>query len=179
MKYGSISDIFAAHTGVRERFVNTVNGIPANEAEAHPDGEAWSIEQIVEHVAIVENSMLRICTKLIGAAREVGKASDGSFALTDDFAEKSSAIRKIKVAAPERVHPTGEVSVAESLQRMAETTAAINALRTELEAWDGSSQKFPHPHFGDLTAAEWLVIRTGHEQRHIDQIENILAKIRQ
>lgn len=178
MKYNSIADIFTAHIPVRERFLAVTGGISEAEANALPENGGWTAGQIIEHVAIVEEAMLRICGKLIGAAREAGRSSDGRFSLTDDFADKATAVSGVKVDAPERVHPTGEVPIAASLDRLAASTAAIEALSGDLGAWDGTDHKFPHPFFGPVTAAEWLVIRTGHEHRHTNQIENLLTAVR-
>jgi hypothetical protein len=178
MKYQSIADIYSAHQKIRERYLSVVGGITAAEAAVEPDGGGWSIDQIVEHVSIVEFNMLRICTKLIAAAQEAGKPSDGSFSLSLDFAAKLANIDGIKVEAPERVHPTGEVSIADSLERLDATTQSIAGLQADLAAFDGSDHKFPHPFFGDLTAAEWLVVRGGHEHRHTDQIQRLLETIR-
>lgn len=177
MKYESIADIFSAHEKIRGRFRDVVNGVLDGEAVAVADGTGWSIQQIVEHVSIVEFNMLRICTKLIGAAREADKPANG-FSISPDFGTKITAVATVKVEAPERVHPTGEVSIADSLERLDATTQSIGDLQPDLEAFDGSDFKFPHPFFGDLTAAEWLVIRGAHEQRHTNQIEELLGKIR-
>lgn len=178
MKYNSIADIYTAHTPVRERFLAVAKGISDADANALPEAGGWSIGQIIEHVAIVEEAMVRICSKLVSAAREAGRPSDGTFSLTDDFSDKASTIGGTKVEAPERVHPTGDLAIAESLERLAASTAAIEALRDDLDAFDGTDHKFPHPFFGPVTAAEWLIIRTGHEHRHTNQIENLLTAVR-
>ena len=178
MRYESIADIYSANARVRERFLNVVNSIAANEAATVAEGEKWPVGQIVEHVSIVDNSMLRICTKLVNEAREAAKQSDGSFHLTDEFKGKFFGAADIKIEAPERVHPTGSISISDSLARLETTSAAIDELRSALELFDGTDHTFPHPHFGNLTAAEWLVVRGGHENRHADQIERVLQKIR-
>ncbi|MEP6945619.1 MAG: DinB family protein [Acidobacteriota bacterium] len=178
MKYESVADIYSAHTKIRERFLDTVSKVTAAEAAAPPDGGKWSIDKLVEHVAIVEKAMLNICTKLVAEARAAGTPSDGSFEISSDFASKTSAIADISVEAPERVHPSGNVSIADSLATLTETTASINALKRDLSFFDGSDFTFPHPFFGNLTAAEWLVVRGGHEHRHTNQIEAILNAAR-
>jgi hypothetical protein len=178
MKYESIADIFSAHTHVRTRFLAVLGGISDDEFSNRPDGEKWSIKQIVEHVSMVEFSMLRICAKLTAAAREGGVPADGSFSLTPEFNAKTANIDTAKFEAPDRVQPIGEAPIADSLERLDATTASIADLRADLAGYHGTGQKFPHPYFGDLTAAEWLVIRVGHEHRHTNQIERLLKKIR-
>jgi len=84
-----------------------------------------------------------------------------------------------KAEAPERVRPTGSVSVAESKERLAANDVAFDSFREGFEQLDLTEPKFPHPYFGELTAVEWFALAGLHERRHTDQIERILAKIRQ
>ena len=56
---------------------------------------------------------------------------------------------------------------------------SFDMMRSDLENFDLSEPRFPHPFFGDMTAAEWLIVAGGHEHRHTKQIERLLAKIRQ
>ncbi len=178
MEYRSIADIFSAHKHIRENFLSLVGTVTADEAVGVPAGGGWPIGYIMEHVSIVEFSMLRICTKLVGASREAGVASVGGYSHSPEFAAKLAGIGETKVDAPERVHPTGGVTIADSLERLNATTASLEGLQPDLEAFDGTAQRFPHPFFGDLTAAEWLIVRGGHEVRHTKQIQSILAAIR-
>ena len=62
---------------------------------------------------------------------------------------------------------------------MAESQKAMADLLPAFEAFDGSSYKFPHPAFGDMSAQEWLALRGGHEARHLKQIEAILEEFGQ
>jgi hypothetical protein len=179
MKYETISDIYAANEQARDRLKATVEGLSTAEAAALPEGEKWSVAMIVEHLSMVEFGTSRICARLIEAAKADGKPGDGHVSLSADFAEKSKAVAGIKVQAPERVHPTGSVTIADSLEKMTANRADLEALRGDLEQFDLSGHRFPHPFFGDITAAEWLIVLGGHEARHTKQIERLLEAIRQ
>ena len=178
MKYESIADIFTATEMVRERTRSLASTISDDEAVALPEDEKWTVQEIFEHIAIVDNGATRIAARLIEASRASGKLSDGSFTLSSDFTEKSGRISAMKVEAPERVHPTGEVSIRDAISKLDANQPDLEALKADLETLDVSEAKFPHPFFGDLTAAEWLVVKTGHEDRHLAQIETVLQKIR-
>ena len=179
MKYESIADIYSANQMFRERLVSTLDGISADEESVRPEGEKWSIRQVVEHVSMVEVGVSRICSTLLDRAKTDGKGSDGSFSLSESFGASAAKIATAKVEAPERVQPTGEVSISDALARIKAATTAITAMRSELEAFDLSGHTFPHPFFGELTAAEWLVVAGLHERRHTQQIDGLLAKVRQ
>jgi DinB superfamily len=178
MRYDSIADIYSANARVRERFLAVVDSISDAEADAIPTGEKWSAAHIVEHVAMVENSMIRICTKLAAAARDAAMPSDGSFRMSDSFKSSFFGAAETKIEAPERVRPTGGPPIDDSLVSLGQTSSAFEDLREDLARFDGTEHTFPHPHFGKLTAAEWMIVRGGHENRHADQLERILAKLR-
>jgi uncharacterized damage-inducible protein DinB len=179
MNYESIADIYSANQKIREQLTATLAEITPDEAAALPEGEKWTIEHIVEHLWMVEFGTSRICSRLLEAAAADNKPSNGSFKLSDIFQQRAGEISVIKVEAPERVIPKGGIPVSESIQRMNANRNDINALRAGLEAYDLSAHTFPHPFFGELTAAEWLVMVGWHERRHTQQIERILEKVRQ
>ena len=179
MRYESIAEIYSANQKFHEQLQATVNAISPDEATALPDGEKWSIQQIVEHVSMVDFGISRICAKLLEAAKSEGKTSDGSFALSEKFGQRSAEIEILKIEAPDRVHPTGDVTIAAALETMRACHEALGNLRPAFEQYDLSEPKFPHPFFGDLTAGEWLVMAGQHQHRHTKQIERLVEKIRQ
>ncbi len=179
MRYESIAEIYSENEKIRSVFIETLKGVTDKEAAVLPNGEKWSIQQIVEHVSLVDAGTSRICAKLLEKSRTDGRPSDGSFSLSSEFGQRSAEIRDMKVEAPERVQPTGDVTIAEALDQMAANKKLLDFMRPDLEQFDLGSAKFPHPYFGDLTAAEWLVMLGGHEARHTNQIQRHLESLRQ
>lgn len=178
MDYKTIADIYSANQKIRERFVETVGAISAADASALPDGEKWTIQQIVEHISMVDSGVARICGKLLQDAKNDGKVCDGSVTVSAEFDKRSAEVVSVKIEAPERVQPTGNVTISESLANLKANNVAYENLRPGLEQTDLSGPTFPHPFFGDITAPEWLIMLGGHEMRHLKQIENLLEKIR-
>jgi uncharacterized damage-inducible protein DinB len=178
MRFDTIADIYSANRSIRERLAGVLSTVTQDEATARPGGETWSIQEIVEHLTMVEFGTARICTKLLNEARQSGKLSNGWVELSAVFAERSAKVATQRLEAPDRVHPTGKVTLPEALKRMDENKKLFDGMRADLERYDLSKHKFPHPYFGDITAAEWLVILGGHELRHTKQIEKLLEKLR-
>ena len=178
MTYETIADIYSANEKIRENLNATLAGVLDHEAATLPDGEKWSIGQVVEHLSMVETGISMICSRMLDAAKTDGKTSDGSFTLSDKFRENLSQLATARVEAPERVQPTGDVAIQPSLAKLTVATTALKSLRTDLESTDVTGHTFPHPYFGPLTATEWLVIAGLHERRHTSQIEGLLAKLR-
>lgn len=174
MKFETIADIYDGNEKVRGRLKQLVSGLTPEQATTVHEGENWTIAEIVEHIAIVDESTLKICAKLLRKAEAANNAADGSATISDSFFEKSAHIATIKVEAPDFVKPTGERSIADSLAMLDENAERAAGIRRQFETIDGTSFKFPHPFFGDISAQEWFALKGGHELRHIKQIERLL-----
>lgn len=173
----TIAEAYARNDRIHAELKAAVAGLTEEQLRWRPDGEDWSIQEIVEHIAIVYQGSAGICTRLVHAAKEAGKTGDGKINLSGTFAEKADSIAERRLEAPERVRPKGEVPVEASLEKIAETQAAFERLRPDMEAFDLSGHTFPHPYFGEITAAEWLVLAGGHAARHRAQIEGLKTQL--
>ena len=177
MKYETIEQIYEGNAKVRGRLKALLGSLTDEQISARPEGEKWTIGEIVEHITIVDESTMKICAKLLHKAQEAGKTSDGSVKISDNFVQKGTEIARMKVEAPTMVQPTGSKSIAESLAKLDATTAALDGMRDLFETTGCDGFTFPHPFFGDITAQEWLALKGGHEMRHLKQIEKVLEKI--
>ena len=179
MEFQNIDQIYLANAQVRDRFGETIGQINAGQVKILPDGEKWSIEQIVEHVSIVDEGMAKICRKLLGEAQKSGLKATGEIQISDVFRAYTENVDEMKLEAPERVHPTGQVSIDDSRRKLSESHAIFESLLAVFGEFDSTNLKFPHPYFGPLSAQDWLVLAGEHMHRHTKQIEKILEKIRQ
>jgi hypothetical protein len=177
MNYETISDIYEANDKIHAKLKAAVENLPDEKTSVLPEGEKWTVSEFVEHIAMVDEGIMRISAKLLNAAKENGKSSDGAARLSEDFLQKSAGAGEMKFEAPERVRPTGTKSIAESLAKMDETRQKMEELKDVFESVESSDFKFPHPAFGDMTAHDWLALAGGHEARHLKHIERVLEKI--
>ena len=178
MKYESIDEIYAGNDKARARLKEVVASLSDETATALPEGEKWTVAQIVEHISMVDEGAMRICARLLRKAQEAGHTHDGKVVITEDFRQKGSEIAGMKVQAPDIVQPTGTKSIADSLAKLDENSKQLEDLRELFKSIDGTQLTFPHPFFGEISAQEWLALKGGHESRHTKQIENVLAKIK-
>lgn len=172
----NIIEIYANNDRIREQTKQLVGSLNDEQISFLPENEKWTIAHIIEHITIVQDGMTKISAKLLNEAQGAGKSSDGTAKLSENFMQKAAEAKALKLEAPERVRPTGNQTIAESLRKMDENRQRLEELRPLFESVDCSETKFPHPFMGDLTAHEWLTLVGGHEARHIRQIENILGK---
>ena len=179
MNFTTIAEIYTANAATSDRLNEILAEINETDATHLPDGEKWSIAMIAEHISMVNHGMSRICAKMIDDAKQADRRSDGTLAITDKFKAYLVGSPTMKFEAPERVVPTGEVSLAESMSRLNASSDTFNAMQADFEAYDLSLETFPHPVFGPLTSVEWLVLLGVHEARHTRQIKDLLVKLRQ
>lgn len=175
MNIEKIEDAYAANAYVKNKLIATVEKLSDEQALRSSDPAVWSAQHLVEHIAMVEEGILRICDKLLSKAEADGLTGDGACKLSDDFKLKTAKAADEKLSAPAFVHPTGSPTIAESLAKLNENDEKFIALKERFEQFDGTTHKFPHPLFGDISAQEWLVLRGGHAARHTRQIEARLA----
>jgi hypothetical protein len=178
MKYETIDQIYEGNNKVRARLKELVSSLTDEQTSALPDGEKWTVAQIIEHIAMVDEGSMRICAKLLREAQAAGKIADGSVVISDSFHEKGAEIAGIKVNAPEIVQPTNGRTIPESIAKLDGNAEQLEQMKEMFESVDGTELKFPHPFFGDISAQEWLALKGGHEMRHIKQIERVLEKIK-
>jgi uncharacterized damage-inducible protein DinB len=176
MIYNTVGDIFAANDDIRRRIMARVADLDERQQSFRSADGAWAVADIVEHLSIVEGNMVRLVNKLLGKVES--ETTDAStpprpmppFTL-DEYAERVSTV---KLEAPEAIRPTG-MPLGDSLARLTVTRAALNDLRPRVEACDGTRAHYPHPYFGPLDLYQWLAFIGMHEQRHLGQIEHLLA----
>lgn len=176
MNNQTIADIYANNDKVREKLKQAVSDLSGEQANFLPEGEKWTAAAWVEHIALVETGMTRICAKLLREAENAGGKSSGQVILTEGFITRAAAARSRKLEAPDAMQPTGKQTIAESLAKMDENRRALEELQPLFETVECADYKFPHPFMGDLSAHEWLTLIGGHESRHLPKIENIVAQ---
>ncbi|HEY2867140.1 MAG TPA: DinB family protein [Pyrinomonadaceae bacterium] len=177
MEFGSINEIFEKNDRVHAELQVLLAGVTDDTAGILFEGEKWTIAQLVEHIATVDEGASKICNKLLSQARDAEMPASGPVAVSNEFQTRSADLGQRKVEATERVRPTGNFSIAESLARMDQNRLKLREIQPLFETYDGNEAKFPHPFLGEMSAIEWLIMKGGHEARHTRQIEKILKKL--
>lgn len=168
-----IREVIAALTAAQqdtEAFCATIT----TDQESRRIDDGWTVAQVVEHMAIVENGTGRIVSNI---AKQVADTPETSNEPVGDVLGKYRVADPSyrKVAAPEMVHPSQGATVAESMARMRESRARLIAA---LEAASGTAlggAHYPHPLFGPLDGYQWGLLAAQHQLRHLVQIRTILA----
>lgn len=191
MIYQSIADIYAANDTVRRQLIARIENLSAAQQTFRPAEGAWSIAEIIDHLAFTERNMVQLIGRLLkkskGTVAAAIDAGDGDhdgdaqiaasappfqpFSL-DNYIEQ---VKDVKLNAPEQVRPSSNATLADALANLERTRADIEAMRTLLETVDLGAATYPHPAFGEFNSAQWLAFIGFHEGRHLRQIENLMA----
>ena len=181
MTYSSVADIYKAIEEVRARLVARVESLDEEAQNFRPGEAAWTVAEIVEHLSVLEHKLSQLMTMMVGKVESVAAAAGGgtSAAAASHFkpfslGEQVERARREKYVSPEEVRPRGGVALSDSLARLKESRAALEALRPRIERVDLSAATYPHPAFGPLNLYQWLAFIGLHEGRHLAQIERLL-----
>jgi hypothetical protein len=176
MIYNSLSEIFDSMDDTRARLRTRLEHITGEQQSLRPSPATWSVAEIAEHLAIIEERLSRLFPVILTKAEAGGLVRDAEQPFrpvsVEEMIERS---KREKYTAPETAQPTGSVSITDSLARMERSRQAIRELRPRLEALDLTHVTYPHPAFGPMSAYQWLIFIGAHEDRHLRQIERLMA----
>lgn len=141
-------------------------GLSQTQAGFKPSSDAWSVAEIVEHIATAEVLVIIRLEKMTSQPNH-GNFKDSDAVLFDKVVDRSERFQ-----APERVHPTGK-SLASSLERLAATHKKIVGLIRSASDAHFRQHSSDHPLLGPLDGHQWVVTTAGHCLRHTKQILEI------
>lgn len=144
-----------------------------------PAADRWSVAEVLEHLALVEQLFTTRLAAPIAAARQAGLAAEaGDRAAVPAAVAAAMANRAAPRAAPEAVKPTGRMVSADALAALRQAHAAFRALLSDADGLALSAVTYDHPFFGRLNVYQWAELMAGHEARHADQIREIAEQLR-
>ncbi len=150
-----------------------VDGLTPEQWNFRETPDRWSIAEIIEHLILFENFILRTIATVLEAPAEPGKKAlaAGKEALVLGLANSRSA----KIQAREAARPVGNwPDTDEQIVELRKTRARTVTFAAQTEA-DLRGHFFPHLAFGDLDSYQWLLLLSRHGARHALQIEEIKA----
>jgi hypothetical protein len=177
MNYTSVPHIFEVIDETRARLCRRVENLSDEQAQSRPRPDAWTAAEIVEHLSLIEDRLVKMLGMMLTKAESAGAGGGGAsvrmepFSL-DEFVERASVE---KYDAPEAVRPGGRVALSDSLEKLKRSREVLHGLRPRIEAADLSKVTYPHPAFGPLNFYGWLAFIGIHEERHLKQAEGLLS----
>ena len=154
-----------------------IAAVPQNRHTAKPSSEAWSVAEVVNHLAIIDRRITALLTKVAGEARAAGASpdTDGS-PILPRIDVRRVLDRTAKIRNP-RGDPDADCSVAGGLTALDAARNDLKALLRQPDLPNLGGVSAPHPAFGMMTGYEWVAFMAAHTRRHADQIREIGAAL--
>lgn len=153
----------------RKLFLDSLEGVTAAQWSWKPSPEVWSVAEVAEHIALSEDMLFGLVRKVAAGppATEEQKAEAKG---KDETILKALVDRTKKAQAPEPLKPTNKWKTKEEL------IAAFKKSRDNTIAYVQTTQDdlrghaVPHPIFKQLDAYQWVLLLSGHAERHTLQL---------
>jgi hypothetical protein len=153
----------------RDAFVGAVSGLSEAQQRFRPAEDAWSIADIVEHLALAEQGIVTIVTTRLpeGNAPSADKVTGPARFTRLDAIVPSREQRRITAPSPlvpKGTFPTVDAALAAFVE------ARNHGIALAAAGPDVCARVFPHRIFGDLDLEEWLYFCGLHSARHAEQV---------
>jgi uncharacterized damage-inducible protein DinB len=158
----------------RQKVLDSLKDLSDEQWKFKPSPDRWSAAEVAEHIAVSEETLLGLVTGRVmksPAAPEKKEAAKGK----DELVRNSITNRSVKAQAPEMLKPTNRFKTREEMIKAfnANRDKTIEYVKTTQE--DLRSHFMAHPFFKDLDGYQWLLLLSGHSERHSLQIVEVKA----
>lgn len=159
-------------TKTQDRFTSTLEGLSTEELNFKPTPESWSIAECVEHLAISEGMFGGMLTGALQTPANPSMRDSVKISDKDLMAMISSREKKVKTG--EAFVPSGKFGSHE------ETVKAFLTKRGEHIAYlktttDDLRNQYGQLPFGTIDGLQILLFMSGHTERHVAQMEEVMA----
>lgn len=154
---------------IRQTLLKGIEGITDQELNDRTEG-SWSISEVLEHLYLTE----------VVVAKQVAKSLREESQPAAEKPVHLTAQRGKQVAAPEVLIPKDEVRTLEEIIIKLENSrkALLYVIEHAKPEVDWTQKSAKHLAFGWLSLKQWIEFLGYHEQRHIQQIEEILSGLK-
>lgn len=152
----------------RKQLIDSTAGLSKTQWNYKPSPESWSIAQVVEHLALLEEQLPQIIDGVMKNPPPASKPSNPR--AIDEKILATVPQRTTKVQAPEQFRPSGKFK--DGPAALAAFKAArdrnIAAVRSTAAPLRNHFQK--HPALGEIDALQWYLATAAHTERHVNQV---------
>ena len=166
-----ITEVFASLDESLAALRQAVDAVPPARRATRPAPDRWSVNDVLEHLVLVERSFEKTVRGAIEQARAGGLGPEqGARVPLDATIGRRLGDRSERRPAPEHALPGGHMDDATA---WTELEKVRRAFRETIGGADGlalGSVTAEHRRWGPLTVYQWVEVWAGHEQRHVQQI---------
>ena len=173
-----IGGIAAFLEGTRARVVAAALTLSPEDSARRPWPDAWSADEILTHLGLVEPGIAKLVGKSVRLAREAGLSRETSEETVLHLLDGRRIERaETRWVAPEFVEPRAALPRDEALAALARSRDLLTAVLAGVDGWALAEVVAPHPILGPFNMYEWLLFVGKHELRHLAQLERTAAAL--
>jgi uncharacterized damage-inducible protein DinB len=155
----------------RDRLADAVKGLSDAQWKFKPAPDRWSVAEVVEHIAVVEELVV---TNMLGKLDQApAGAADRDPKQVDAIVLAKMPDRSTKVQAPQQIQPTGRWTPQGALDHF--LASRVQTTQIAKSSPDLRGHVIAHPVFGPMDGYEWVLALAGHSERHTKQILEVKA----
>ena len=172
-----MQELVGAITHYRQSLLNSVSDLSDAQLAFKADESTWTINDILHHLALTDEANAKLAARALKHATERGLAADPTpdASVLNCLDEALAPMRNTRAQAPEFVTPHEHLAADAAIRRLQASRARMLESVEQLNGYDLTQLKYPHPILGELDMYQWLLIAGGHEGRHLAQIGRIKA----
>jgi hypothetical protein len=153
-----------------------VERVPPELRDRRPSAGRWSVAELLEHLAIVEERTVMALTPLVVNAPALEAETTPSPTPIDRAHLRN---RSLAFVAPDPIQPTGGLDANAAWARLEQSRAGLATIIHKCEGRDLRAIARTHPALGPMDGYQWLAAVGGHEERHALQILEIASSFTQ
>ena len=154
----------------RAALLAAVDRVAAPDRERRPAPDRWSVAEILEHLATVEQSVAKL---IATRGREPLPAQDEAVVPLDEARIARLRGRERRIDVPDRMRPNGSMSTAAAIEALGASRALLLDAVKNADPVALAQRSYVHPIVGRIVLRDWIAFVAHHEARHADQIHEI------
>lgn len=172
--HANVSEVLTELEQARAILRHAVEAVPESSRATRPGEGRWSVNEVLEHLSMVERRFTGVIATRIREAKEAGLDAEQNARdpLPLDL-QKRLADRTNRRNAPEAVIPSGTLDSSSAWRAVEEARAGLCELLRSNEGLALSTVLHQHPVFGTLNVYQVAELIAHHERRHAKQIAGI------
>ena len=169
--HANVSAVLAELEQARSVLRDAVDAIPDVDRAKRPGEGRWSVNEILEHLSLVERRFTGLLALRIREAKEAGLGQEQN-PRTPMPAELKKIFedRANRRNAPDVVRPNGTLDFRAAWQAVEDARAELRQLICSNQGLALSTVVHQHPVFGTLNVYQFTELIANHERRHAKQI---------
>jgi hypothetical protein len=172
-----LAEVFVLLDESRSALRSAVASVPADARGRKPAADRWSVNEVLEHLALTEARFAAQVAGAIDQARAAGLGPEHEPRVPlDDVIRRRLVDRTERRQAPEAALPTGTLDEQAAWEALGRAHDRFRRALIDAEGLALGTVYAEHRRWGALTPYQWAEVLAGHAKRHAEQIAELAGQ---